>query len=423
MKTGTPFNVTINQGKSKIAIVHDYLVQRGGGERVVSVLHEMFPEAPIFTLLYDKDRCWSDIPSANVVPLMRMPKFMNRLLYRALFFLYPWVIQRLDLSGFDIVISSSSAYAKGVVTKTPSRSAFHLCYCHTPMRQIWEPDSYLDKERGAMLIKPFLKSILRKMREWDLENSNNVDCFIANSNNTRLKIKRLYGAESRVIYPPVRQNSNAETDAPLIEGEYFLVVSRLVPYKRLDLAIMAAEMCGAKLILVGEGPDRGRLTKLNKGSTVLLGWQDDGVVKRLMMNARALIVTGEEDFGMAPVEANLLGCPVIAFGAGGALETVVEGLNGLFFNERTAQSLRDAMVRSSELHWDREAIMQCASQRFGEPNFKSQVLEVIRSAEKSRMPSSDFHERVSSNTNKSGIVNITNDEGANHEEISDSKQL
>jgi glycosyltransferase involved in cell wall biosynthesis len=355
----------------KIALVHDFLMQMGGAEKVVEVLHGMFPDAPIYTSAYDPDamppyyRAW-DIRTSF---LQRLP--FKRCLHRLALFLYPMAFESFDLSDYDLVISSSSAFAKGVVTQPHT---LHICYCHAPMRYAWSTRSYLKNERGGGLLSKLLVPGLHYLRLWDSVSAARVDQYIANSQAVSDRIRKFYGRRSVVIYPPV------ETDrfelAPDIEvGDYYLIASRFVPYKRLDLAVEAFTKLGRPLKIVGDGRQRKALEAIAGNNVEFLGRVDDDKLQRLMARAKAYVMPGEEDFGIAPVEANACGRPVIAFDAGGARDTQIDGITGVLFREQTVDSLCEAVLRADMISFDPGAI-RAHAQKFDTEFFCQHVLRL-----------------------------------------------
>ncbi|MBF6592098.1 MAG: glycosyltransferase [Ktedonobacterales bacterium] len=340
----------------RIALVHDYLTQMGGAERVLLAFHDLFPEAPIYTSLYE--------PGA-VDPRFREMEihtsFMRRLPgarrhHRWLLPLYPYAFDHLDLRAFDLVLSDSSAFAKGVLTRP---DALHICYCHTPMRWAWNYEDYIERERLSPTARLLLRPLVSRLRLWDYASAARVDYFIANSPAVGARIAKYYRRESVVIPPPV----DTTRFQPAHEHErYFLLVSRLVPYKHIDIAVEAFSRNGLPLRIIGAGRDAGRLRKLAARNVRFLGHLPDDDVCRQMARCRALIFPGEEDFGLTPIEAQACGRPVIAYAGGGALTSIVEGSTGLFFAEQTADALMRAVARFDDAYFDPEAIRRHAEE-------------------------------------------------------------
>ncbi|MEO8166637.1 MAG: glycosyltransferase [bacterium] len=333
----------IIETKPRIAIVHEWLTGMRGGEKCVEALCEVFPEATLFTLVHVKG---SVSPTIERMPIrtsfiQHLPFAGKR--YRHYLPLFPSAIESFDLRQFDIVISSNHAVAKGVKTKP---GTLHICYCHTPMRYIWNLyGDYFSSKQAGLLTRLGMKVFLNYLRRWDVRTANNPHYFIANSHNVQERIKQIYGRESDVIYPPVDTSLFQLSPS---QGDYFLIVSAFVPYKRIDLAIEAFNITGDKLVIVGSGPDDERLRSMAKANIEFHGWQHDEKLKQYYAACRALVFPGEEDFGIVPLEAMASGKPVIAFAKGGALETVIDRddlKTGVLFGEQTSASLEDAIRR------------------------------------------------------------------------------
>lgn len=357
----------------KVAIVHDYLMQMGGAEKVVEVLHDLFPTAPIFTSAYHADAMPASYRSWDIRTsfLQRLP-FKTRS-HRAALLLYPAAFESFDLSRFDLVISSSSAFAKGVVT---GPDTIHICYTHTPMRFAWAPRSYLKEERLARLARPFLGPALHYLRNWDALSSMRVDYHIANSNTVARRIIKFYRRDCEVIFPPVE--TARFHISPAVE-DYYLMVTRLAPYKRLELAVEACTKLGRPLKIVGGGRYGRELQKIAGPQVEFLGRVSDAALPDLLARAKAYILPGEEDFGISPVEANASGRPVIAFAAGGALDSQIDGVTGVLFPQPTAQSLMDAMQRADALEFDPQSIRKHA-EKFDTRCFRLAMQDVIERA-------------------------------------------
>ena len=325
----------------KVAIVHDFLLKLGGAERVVKALSEMFPKAPIFTLLYDEKKVGKVFPKERIVTsnLHKFPSIIRRN-HRVLLTKMPRAIEELDLENFDLVISSSTAFSHGVITPIKTK---HICYCHSPMRYAWDWTNEYRKENDITGLKKVLYApLMSYLREWDSIAGDRPDKYIANSNNVQNRIKKYYKQESEVIYPPVdverfRVNSS--------NSDYFLIVSTLTPYKRIDLAVNLFNRIGRRLVIIGDGPQKKYLKEIASENIDILGFKDDKTVKEYMENCRALIFPGEEDFGIVPVEAMACGKPVLAYGKGGALESMIPGKTGELFYEDTLESMEDGLAR------------------------------------------------------------------------------
>ncbi len=316
----------------RVALVHDYLNQMGGAERVLLALHDLYPNAPIYTSMYAPRQVDPAFRQMEIHPsaLQRLPLVARH--HQIFLPLYPLAFEHLDLRGYDLILSSSSAFAKGVKVRP---DATHICYCHTPMRWAWG-DHYLERERLGPLTRHLLPGVLHRLRAWDEQTAQRVDHFIANSPTVARRISSYYRREATIIPPPI---DSARYILSTAHEAYFLIVSRLVPYKRIDIAIEACNQLRLPLKIIGTGRDRRRLERLAGPTVELLGWLPDEQVRSALSRCRALIAPGEEDFGLAIIEAQACGRPVIAYGAGGALSSIVEGLSGLFFHEQTPAAL------------------------------------------------------------------------------------
>lgn len=356
----------------KVALVHDWLNQVGGAENVLVVLKEIFPEAPLFTTIYDRARMpaimrgWEIRTSA----LDRLPGIYRR--HQAALPLYPFAWEQFDFSGFDVVLSNKSGFCHGIVT---SPQTLHLCYCLTPTRYLWSTENYLQREGVGSLRRALLPPVLTALRLWDQNAARRVDGFAAISRAVQQRIRKVYRADSTIIYPPV----NLERFQPGETGDYFFIVSRLIPYKRIDLAVAAFSRLGLPLVIAGDGRDRAALEAAAAPNVRFLGRVSDAELTRWMAGARAFLFPGEEDFGIAPLEAASAGVPVIAYSAGGALDTVIEGETGLFFHEPTAQSLAEAVQRFETMRFDKARVRAHAAQ-FAEPEFKAQMRGWVESS-------------------------------------------
>ena len=352
----------------KIAIVSDTMVQCGGAERVVEAIAEAFPDAPVFALLYDSARGPRSIEKRITQSwLSKVPGALK--IAKALVPLYPSAIESFDLRGYDVIISSHHTLAKGILR---SADQTHICYCHTPMRSLWElPHDEI--ERAPPLLRPFVKQLLHGLRNWDFDTASRVDKFIANSEITADRIAKHYRRDSVVVYPPI--DTTRFTPGGNV-GDYYLVAARNVPYKRIDLAIAAAEKLGRHLIIVGDGTDRLATASPN---LTFFGKVSDAKLLTLMREARALLFPQHEDFGMTVLEMNACGRPVIGYGKGGALETIVDGRTGITFPEQTADSLADAILRFERLSFDTSLIRRHA-ERFSQARFTASLRQIVRDA-------------------------------------------
>ncbi|WP_373231254.1 glycosyltransferase [Cohnella sp.] len=341
----------------RVAIVHDYLNQMGGAERVVGVLHRMFPQAPIYTTVADRNKLLPELTDSDIRTtwMQKLPGIRKR--YKQYFWLYPFAVRSMNLRDYDLVISSSSAFSKGVVVKG---NTVHICYCHTPMRFAWDFSTYMEGSEVPVIQKQVAKWAMLPLRVWDKMTSRKIHHIVANSTVVQHRIENCYGRQAEIIYPPVDISRFQISDAE--PGDYFLVVSRLVSYKRIDLAVEACTRLGKPLIIIGEGPDRKRLESLAGPTVTFMGRMPDDQVAQYMQQCRGFIFPGIEDFGITPLEANASGRPVVAFKGGGALDTVVPGVNGIFFEHQTADSLADALMEMNQTSWDPATIRNHAEQ-------------------------------------------------------------
>ncbi|MBR0427030.1 MAG: glycosyltransferase [Clostridia bacterium] len=354
----------------KIAIVHDWLTNMGGAERVIINFHELYPSAPIYTTFYTPNNLDEELRNIDVrVSFLQGKKEVVN--HKKYFPLMPFAFRKFNLKEYDVILSSSSSCAKGAKKK---KDNLHICYIHTPMRYAYEfKHEYTD---GMNPIKKFLVNILLFfMRIWDKHNSKNVDYFIANSHEVQKRVKKTYNRESVVINPPVRCSLFDLSDT---DGDYYFVVSRLVPYKKFDLAVQACKELGKKLIIIGDGPEREKLEKIADGdkNIVFMGRQPDDVLKKYMQECKALLFPGLEDFGIVPVEAQACGRPVIGYGKGGILDTVIDGKTGVLFKEQTVESLKEAIQKFETMNFDKQKIRD-HSLKFDESEFKRKIKDFI----------------------------------------------
>lgn len=353
----------------KVAIVHDWLTIYGGAESIIRILHELFPDAPIYTSVYDADNMPDDFREMDIRTsfLQHMPFAKKK--YTSYLQLMPKAFESFDLSAFDLVISSSTCCAKGVKTR---KDALHICYCNTPMRYAWDfyDDYVADKN---FLARAYIGMVMPGIRKWDFKSSDRVNSFIANSNNVAERIKRHYHRESHVIYPPVRTEIFVPSGTD--EG-FYLAVSRLVPYKRIDLLAETFTKLNKPLYIIGGGSEFEKIKALSGDCVKLLGRLSDEEVLSYMQRCKAFLFPGEEDFGITPVEAQACGKPVIAFGKGGATETVIDGVTGVHFKEQTVESLSEAVVRFENTEFDIDKITANAA-RFSETRFKKELYDYI----------------------------------------------
>lgn len=366
-----------------VAFVQDWLVDFGGAERCLDALCAQYPSAPIHTLFFDPRQFQDSAIAGRPVhtTFLDRPFFKKR--YRSFLALYPLAVEQLDTGEPDVVVSFSHSVAHGALVRS---DVLHLCYCHTPVRYAWDlTHPYLRMaglERG---VRGWVaKGVLHYLRVWDAAAAGRVDAYVANSRNVARRIERIYGRQARVIYPPVEvERFGAEAG----RGDAFLVVGRMVPYKRMDLAVVACTRLGLPLRVVGDGPEMERLKRLAGPTVAFLGRLSDAEVAREMASARAFLFPGEEDFGITPVEAQAAGTPVIAYGKGGALETVVpprggsyEGATGIFFPQPSAESLAEALALfDREGHRFDPAAGRANARRFSTGRYVAEMKSLIES--------------------------------------------
>ena len=356
----------------KVALVHDYLNQMGGAERVVMAFHEIFPDAPIYTSIYDPQRVDPAFQKMDIRTsfMQKFPLVTKH--HQPYLPFYPFAMERLDLRGYDLVLSSSSAFGKGVITRPET---MHICYCHTPMRWCWNYDEYVEREQLGKIARSILPFFITGLRTWDQSSSMRVDHFIANSPVVAERIRKYYRRDAVVIPPPV--DASRFTFDPTTQPEdYFLIVSRLIPYKRIDLAIEACNKLHLPLVIIGSGRDLERLKKMAGPTIRFLGRLSDKEVLYYYAHCRAFLFPGEEDFGITPLEAQASGRPVIAYSEGGALASVIDGVTGTFFKEQTVESLASVLEAIDEHRFDPQTIRNHALE-FDMPRFHRRILQFI----------------------------------------------
>jgi glycosyltransferase involved in cell wall biosynthesis len=355
----------------RIALVHDYLNQYGGAERVLEVLCSMFPDAPIYTTLYDEHATRGVFRDRDIRTsfLQRMP--LVKRYHHAFPFLMPIAVEQFDFSSFDIVFSVSHSFAKGIITKPATR---HISYCLTPPRYLWDDSHrYVQEFQYPTIIKMLAPPLLSYLRVWDREASVRPDALIAISDFVRQRIAKYYHRDANVLYPPVDVSKFHIADTP---HEYYLMVGRLVTYKKFDIAIQAFNKLGKQLKIVGTGVDEKRLRRMAALNIEFLGAVDDQRLADLYTHAQAIIFPQEEDFGIVPLEAMASGRPVIAYRGGGAVETVVENETGIFFDEQTPESLIAALSRFDPTLFH-PAVCRARAGTFDIPVFKEHILSVL----------------------------------------------
>lgn len=356
----------------KIALAHDHLNQIGGAERVLIELHNLYPQAPVFTLLYDQRAVGDYFNKWDI-----RTSFLERLpggtsWFKWYVWLMPTAVEQFDLSAYDVVITSASALIKGLVLKPDT---VNICYCHTPTRYLWsDTHQYTSDLPQPKIIKKILPIVLNYLRQWDYIAAQRVDYFVANSQFIAKRIAKYYRRQATVIYPPVDVKPLTQTTS----GDYYLIISRLRPYKRVDLAIRAFNKLGMPLKIIGSGEQEAELKALAKSHIEFLGQVTEAEKQFYLSGCRALIHPQEEDFGITAVEAMAAGKPVIAYAGGGALETVVPGVSGLFFNEQSWEALADAVIRFRYQKFDPLTIWQQAK-RFSRENFLARWQDYLKS--------------------------------------------
>jgi glycosyltransferase involved in cell wall biosynthesis len=361
----------------KVAIVHDWLNQMGGAEEVLETLVEMFPGAPVYTAMY-----WAEgMPAAyrgwdiRTTWMDHLPGIYHR--HQPYLLLYPLAFDRLVLEDYDLVITNKSAFCLGVRT-TPGTC--HICYCLTPTRFVWDLDSYVRREQVGRVARSLVRPFVPWMQRWERAAAARTEAMVAISTEIQDRIRRYYGRESTVVYPPVNTKRFASA-ARGPGGDYFLIVSRLIPYKSIDLAVQAFTRLGLPLWVGGDGRDRARLEAMAGPNVRFLGYVPDDELVSLMAGCRAFVFPGLEDFGLTPVQAMAAGRPVIAYAGGGALDSVVEGVTGTFFYEQTPESLAAAVRRWDETVYDPDSIRAHARQFDSElfkARFRALVQEQVR---------------------------------------------
>jgi glycosyltransferase involved in cell wall biosynthesis len=356
-----------------VALVHDWLTGMRGGEKVLEVLCEAYPRADIFTLVHRRGSVSSTIERHSIRTsfLQWLPGAASH--YRRYLPVFPFAVEQFNLDAYDFVISTSHCAAKGVIRSGRAR---HLCYCFSPMRYAWDQfDAYFGPLRaGALASRWFYRPTLAKLARWDRATSVRVDRFVAISAHVAGRIRRYYNRQATVVYPPV--DTVYFHPASVAPERQFLIVSALVPYKRLDLAIDACAELGVPLRIVGEGPERRSLEARAGADTTFLGWLSNEEIRAEYRRAAAVILPGEEDFGIVPVEAQACGRPVVAFGRGGARETILDGDTGLFFDEPTAASLAGALGRLSTMTFD-SARIRAHAERFSRQAHQRRLQAVL----------------------------------------------
>lgn len=359
----------------KVALVCDFLVKFGGAQRVLLAMHEAYPEAPIFCLLYDEKDTKEMFKGIEIIPsrLQKLPSLLRKN-PKYLLPMLPKAMEQFDFSKYDLVISSSDSYSHGIITKP---STFHVCYCHTPMRYAWDwTNEYLKENKLGYGAKGLLvRNFLHNLRIWDRTAADRVDFWIANSSNVKKRINKYYRNDAAIIYPPVEIDKiKLSQETP---DDYYLIVSRLEPYKKIKLAVEAFNNLEKKLIVIGEGSQFNELKKIAKNNVKLLGWQSDDTTYKYLSKCKAFIFPGEDDFGITPVEAMASGRPVIAFRKGGVTESVIEGKTGMFFDEDNAESLAQSVLEFENTRAFNPSECRKQAERFSKDNFITTLKNTI----------------------------------------------
>ena len=363
----------------RVALIHDWLTGMRGGEKALEVFCEMFPAADLFTLVYLPGTTSPTIERRSVKRSAIQWLPMAGKLYRQYLPLFPIAVEQFDLDGYDLVISTSHCAAKSVVVTGRAR---HLCYCLTPMRYAWDQfDAYFGVDRVGQLGNMVLRPVLAGLARWDRATEGRVHRYLAISQYVARRIALYYNRQSTLVYPPVDTDFYSADHLPAgpasaTQPPKFLVVSALVPYKRVDLAMMAARQAGVGLTVVGNGPERSNLERLAGDGIELLGWRTDDEIRDLYRTSTATILPGEEDFGIVPVEAQACGRPVVALGRGGALDTVIDGETGVLFADTTVDSLAAALTRAASIDWDAARIRRHA-EGFSRSRFVTEIEQVV----------------------------------------------
>ncbi len=367
-----------------LAIVHDWLNQVGGAEDVLAEMHAIFPQAPIYTSIYAAET----MPAAMRAWDIR-PSWMNRLPgihqhHQPYLPLYPLAFGRLDLTAYDVVLSNKSGFCHGVRVR---EDAYHIDYCLTPTRYVWMPDAYMAREGFGKTVALAIRPLLAWLKRWDYAAAQRVTHFVAISREVQQRIRRYYHRESVIIYPPVdihRFRPNGRPPEP-----FFLVLSRLIPYKRIDLAVRACNLVGCRLIVAGDGRDRAALEAIAGPTIEFRGRVSDEEAADLMARCQAFIFPGLEDFGITPLQAQAAGRPVIAYGAGGALDTVIPGVTGEFFHEQTPEALAELLMAFDPTRYD-PAACRANAERFRAERFRQELGEYIARVASGQEPPSAY---------------------------------
>lgn len=360
----------------RVALVHDWLNQMGGAENVLEEFVDLFPGAPVYTSMYGPDKMPDSYRNWTIHTsfMQRLPLVTDH--HQVYLPLYPAAFQTTDLSPFDLILSNKSGFCHGIRSRNGHRKALHVCYCLTPTRFLWLYDQYRQREHIGRMLDLGLRPLLALLRRWDYAAAQKVDFFIAISSAVQERIRTIYDRESVIVHPPV-DTKRFSPDPAVPVGDFYLIVSRLIPYKRVDLAVRAfRELPQERLIVVGSGRARTALEAMAGPNVSFLGWQPGHRILELMRGCKAFLFPGLEDFGITPVEAMSTGRPVIAFRGGGALDTVIPGKTGEFFDLQTPESLRHA-IENLEIHAYDPAECRSQAQRFSRESFRRRMLDCL----------------------------------------------
>ena len=354
----------------KIALVHDYLTQKGGAERVFELLCKFFPDADIYTSIYDrKSSIDLNERSVNTTMLQKIPGATKY--FRLLAPLYYPAFRSLNLKDYDLILSSTTSFAKAV-KKRPG--ATHICFCHNITRFLWDTQTYLNQYSDYQNLYPLIEKIFKVMRDYDLKYAKEPDIYIANSTVVADRIHQIYNKQAVTINYPI---SSSSFSFKANKDNYYLVASRLLGYKRVEVTVKAFNQLGWPLVVIGDGPERSRLETIAQNNIKFLGHVEDSKRKQLMAKAKSVIVTALEDYGLVPIEANASGTPVVSYGAGGVLDTQVPGRTGVFFNQQTPEALAAALIKASKIDWDYHKIRNHAIENFSEEVFFKKIEKIV----------------------------------------------
>ena len=362
---------------ARVALVHDWLTGMRGGEKVLAAIAELYPAAPIFSLLHARGSVSPDIERHDVRTsfVQRLPRAARH--YRQLLPLFPAAVELFDLDAFDLVISTSHCAVKSAIR--PGR-AVHVCYCHSPMRYAWDQfDAYFGPAQVGKAKSRLLRPVMAALARWDASTAGRVDSYLANSQYVAGRIRRYYNRGSTVVYPPVDTDFYRPNADRRQTRSGFLIVSALAPYKRLDVAIKACQQLGAPLTVIGTGPERAKLERLAGPGVTFLGWQSNEQIRDRYRTAEAALLPGAEDFGIVPVEAQACGCPVVALAEGGAVETVVDGKTGVLVHASSSEAFADGISRVRNLNID-ESALRAHAEGFSREQFLSRFQAAVDAA-------------------------------------------